>query len=226
MALRFLKTLLALKTLSVLVALTIGLAAADPVRSNEADAVARNLAPNSFRPADGMISHSDREGGTIIRIDGVITAVVAERFVDIFRTLPVLRPVIVELNSPGGFTKAGYAMIDLMQAERAAGRPIATVVGNRASCESMCFGVFMAGHPRYAAAGAEFMVHAPHMATNGRVTLKTTQAMIERMVRLGVSTAWIDQVRAAGGFSGRMDFRQNAVQLVGNGSNTVTNLLP
>lgn len=215
-----------LKTLLVLVALTIGLTAADPVRSNEADAVARNLAPNSFMPADGTISSSDRKDGAIIRIDGVITAVVAERFMDIFRALPARRPVMVELNSPGGFTKAGYAMIDLMQAERAAGRPIATVVGKRASCESMCFGVFMAGHPRYAAAGAEFMVHAPHMATDGRVTLKTTQVMIERIVRLGASTAWIDQVRAAGGFSGRMDFRQNATQLIGNGSNTVTNLLP
>ena len=135
------------------------------------------------------------------------------------------QPVVVELSSPGGFTTAGYRMIDLVLAERRAGRPVATRVIDGQSCESMCVGLYLAGYPRYAAPTAEFMVHAPRLAENGRMTLRSTDQMVKRLVALGAAPAWIERVRAAGGFSGSLDYRDRADHLTAVGANIVTHLI-
>lgn len=171
---------------------------------------------------------SVQEGGqaTVIRIDGIITPELGDRFATVMDSLPAGRPLLLELNSPGGYTSAGYAMIDRLLAERGRGRRIATRVKGGESCESMCVGLFLAGQPRYASADAVFMVHAPRGLYSGTVTVKSTGRMIERLVDLGASAAWIERVKAQGGFSGSVDHRETAAQLVANGSNIVTDLTP
>lgn len=199
--------------------LTAGLAGS---ASADSAAVARTGAPSL---PDGSLTQSVSDGAAVLRIDGIITKGVEQRFSDAVQALPRSLPVVIELASPGGFTSAGYRMIDMILAEREKGRPIATRVRGGESCESMCVGVFLAGYPRYAAPSAEFMVHAPRMAEDGHMTLRTTTTMVSRLVSLGASQGWIEQVRAAGGFSGSVDYRETADNLSAEGANVVTHLI-
>ena len=174
---------------------------------------------------DATLVRVDQHGSTLLRLDGIITPGAERRFNDALNSVPSGRPVVVELNSPGGFTMSGYRMIDAILAQRQAGRAVATRVLAGQSCESMCVGLYLAGYPRYAAPAAEFMVHAPRMAENGRMTLRSTDMMVKRLVSLGASPGWIEQVRAAGGFSGSLDYRDRADHLAAVGANIVTDLL-
>ncbi|WP_448202871.1 ATP-dependent Clp protease proteolytic subunit [Azospirillum sp. sgz302134] len=180
--------------------------------------------PSSSEFPDATLVRVDQTGSTLLRLDGIITPGVEQRFTETLRSLPAGKPVVVELSSPGGFTTAGYRMIDLVLAERQSGRPVATRVKDGESCESMCVGLYLAGFPRYAAPTAEFMVHAPRLAENGRMTLRSTDTMVKRLVALGASPVWIEQVKAAGGFSGEMDYRDRADHLAAVGANIVTDL--
>ncbi|MCG5242472.1 ATP-dependent Clp protease proteolytic subunit [Azospirillum doebereinerae] len=181
--------------------------------------------PSAPEFPDAALARSEQGNATVLRVDGIITAGVEQRFAETLRGLPAGRPLVVELSSPGGFTSAGYKMIDAVLAERQSGRPIATRVRGGESCESMCVGLYLAGYPRYAAPSAEFMVHAPRMAENGRMTMRSTQAMVQRLVSLGASPVWIDRVKAAGGFSGAVDYREKADRLTADGANIVTDLI-
>ncbi|WP_114392558.1 ATP-dependent Clp protease proteolytic subunit [Oleisolibacter albus] len=162
----------------------------------------------------------------VLTIDGIITPELARRFDAAMAALPPGQPLLLDLSSPGGYTEAGYAMIDRLLAERTAGRQVATFVRGGHACESMCVGLYMAGQTRYAAPDATFMVHAPRGLNSGTVTVKSTGRMIARLLDLGASAAWIDRVKQDGGFSGRKDFRGTAAMLVADGSNVVTVLLP
>ena len=193
---------------------------AGPVTVNPAPA-----APSSSDYPDAAMSRDDQGDITILRLDGIITPGAERNFVDALRALPARRPLVIELSSPGGFTAAGYRMIDAVLAERQGGRPVATRVRDGDSCESMCVGLYLAGYPRYAAPRAEFMVHAPRMAENGRMTLRSIQMMVDRLVSLGASPAWIQRVTAEGGFSGARDYRETADRLSADGANIVTDLL-
>ncbi|WP_029008439.1 ATP-dependent Clp protease proteolytic subunit [Azospirillum halopraeferens] len=206
---------------SAVLALVAAMAAA-PAQAGKPELVATNTIPAL---PDAEITRTDHADATILRIDGIITKGVERRFTEALRALPAGRPLVVELDSPGGYTSAGYRMIDLMVAERAAGRTIATRVKGGESCESMCVGVYLAGYPRYADATAEFMVHAPRMVDNGRMTLRTTETMVKRLVSLGASEGWVARVRAAGGFSGKTDYRTRADHLTAERANVVTDLL-
>ncbi|WP_448187438.1 hypothetical protein [Azospirillum sp. sgz301742] len=207
--------------LTALMTVALALSLAGPAAADSA-AVARTGAPSL---PDGSLTQTVSDGAAVLRIDGIITKGVEQRFSDAMQSLPRSLPVVVELASPGGFTSAGYRMIDQILAERDKGRPIATRVRGGESCESMCVGVFLAGYPRYAAPSAEFMVHAPRMAEDGRMTLRTTTTMVSRLVSLGASQGWIEQVRAAGGFSGAVDYRETADALSAEGANVVTHLI-
>ncbi|MCW2246370.1 ATP-dependent protease ClpP protease subunit [Azospirillum fermentarium] len=187
-------------------------------------AAADNTVPGAVFP-DATLTVSEQGGGTLIRIDGIITPAVEERFVAALTAVPARRPVMVDLSSPGGFTAAGYRMIDTMLAERGNGRPLATRVGGGERCESMCVGIYLAGYPRFADPSASFMVHAPRMAEDGRMTVRTTQIMVKRLLSLGASPDWIAQVKAAGGFSGAQDYRLTAAALTAANANIVTDLI-
>ncbi|BAI73807.1 hypothetical protein AZL_a02760 (plasmid) [Azospirillum sp. B510] len=182
-------------------------------------------APASPDFPDAALSRNDQDDLTILRLDGIITPGAERGFVDALHALPARRPLVIELSSPGGFTAAGYRMIDAVLAERQSGRPVATRVRDGESCESMCVGLYLAGYPRYAAPRAEFMVHAPRMAENGRMTMRSTQMMVDRLVSLGASPGWIRRVTAEGGFSGAHDHRETADRLSADGANIVTDLL-
>lgn len=182
-------------------------------------------APPSSEFPDAAMSRNDQGDVTVLRLDGIITPGAERSFLDALHALPARRPLVIELSSPGGFTAAGYRMIDAVLAERKGGRPVATRVRDGESCESMCVGLYLAGYPRYAAPRAEFMVHAPRMAENGRMTLRSTQMMVERLVSLGASQSWIERVKAEGGFSGARDHRETADRLTADGANIVTDLL-
>ncbi len=214
-----------------------GLAAESLAAAGATAGVAANTTAGSVavgRPAptppagefpDAALARSEQGDTTILRVDGIITAGVEQRFAETLRGLPSGRPLVVELSSPGGFTSAGYRMIDAILAERQAGRAVATRVRGGEACESMCVGLYLAGYPRYAAPTAEFMVHAPRMAENGRMTMRSTQAMVQRLVALGASPVWIERVAAAGGFSGALDYREKADRLTADGANIVTELI-
>lgn len=164
------------------------------------------------------------DGGYTLRLDGVITPEVAGRFAALVDGLPAGAPLTIALRSPGGYTSAGYAMIDRVMRERAAGRRVDTRVGPGDFCESMCVGLFMAGESRLAAPDAEFMVHAPRGLKSGAVTLRSVRRMMDRLRDLGASEAWLRQVEAAGGFSGRLDYRVRAARLAEDGAGVVTAL--
>lgn len=173
----------------------------------------------------GSVTQSIEAERTVVRVTGVITPDVAADFIDALDTTPASRPVVVELDSPGGYVKAGYAMVDAMLRARSSGRSIVTLVRHESTCESMCFGVFMAGFPRRAEVGAYFMVHAPRDERSGALSLRTTNEMIARLIGLGTSQAWIHTVSERGGFSGRTDFGARAEDLARSGANVVTELL-
>ena len=174
---------------------------------------------------DGRVTRTVEADHTVVRVTGAITFDAAAGFIQALESAPASRPVVVELDSPGGYVRAGFAMIDAMLRYRSAGRAIATLVRADSSCESMCFGVFMAGHPRRAQAGAYFMVHAPRDERSGAMSLKTTNEMMTRLVGLGTSPSWIHMVAERGGFSGRMDYGTRAEELARSGANVVTELL-
>ncbi|HYH18385.1 MAG TPA: ATP-dependent Clp protease proteolytic subunit [Azospirillum sp.] len=192
--------------------------------SADSAAVARPPAPAAL--PDATLTQVDGGAATVLRIDGIITRGLEQRFTEALAALPRSRPLIVELSSPGGYTSAGYRMIDRLVAEREQGRAIATRVRAGEACESMCVGLYLAGYPRYAAPSAQFMVHAPRTADEGRMTLRMTQIMVNRLVSLGASTGWIERVKAAGGFSGAVDYRDSAEGLKAADANIVTNLEP
>jgi ATP-dependent Clp protease protease subunit len=204
----------------------------DPIVALPTSAVPAAPAPSLITPpADSplpsalLVLGSD-EDAAYLRLDGIITPEVADRFELVLDSLPAGRRLVLELNSPGGYTGAGYAMIDRLQEERGHGRAIDTRVNAGDACESMCFGLFMAGDRRYAAPAAEFMVHAPRSLTAGTVTLRSTGRMIERIKSLGADAAWLERITAAGAFSGQQDHRETAAQLAAENANVVTDLLP
>jgi len=193
--------------------------------SADSAAVARPAAAPSALP-DATLTQVDGAAATVLRIDGIITRGLEQRFTEALAAIPRSRPLIVELSSPGGYTSAGYRMVDQLVAEREQGRAIATRVRAGEACESMCVGLYLAGYPRYAAPSATFMVHAPRAAEDGRMTLRMTQTMVNRLVSLGASVGWIEQVKAAGGFSGAVDYRDSAEGLKAANANIVTDLEP
>jgi hypothetical protein len=204
--------------------LSLSPAGAAPITVNPVPA-APAAVPTSSEFPDAAMSRNDQGDVTVLRLDGIITPGAERSFVDALHALPARRPLVIELSSPGGFTAAGYRMIDAVLAERQGGRAVATRVRSGESCESMCVGLYLAGYPRYAAPQAEFMVHAPRMAENGRMTMRSTQMMVDRLVSLGASPSWIRRVTAEGGFSGARDYRETADRLTADGSNIVTDLL-
>lgn len=174
----------------------------------------------------GTVTERAEAGRALIRVDGVITASVATAFSDALDALPAGRPVTVELDSPGGFTRAGYAMIEAILARRAGGAEVATRVLGEDACESMCVGVFMAGERREAGPEARFMVHSPRSDSTGLVSTRATRDMVDRLVSLGAADGWIRRVSAAGAFSGRAEHKESAAELYRGGANVVTELLP
>lgn len=212
------------RTFALVLTLSIAAAGLFVAEAAEPVSLSRAPAPVAVFP-DATMQRSVQDGATVLRIDGIITANVEHRLAEALASTPLALPVVVELSSPGGLTAAGYRIIDRIVAERHAGRSIATRVRAGEACESMCVGVYLAGYPRYAAPTAQFMVHAPRMAETGHMTVRSTQAMVERLVSLGASTRWIERVRGAGGFSGARDFRETAHELSAEGSGIVTHLL-
>ena len=174
---------------------------------------------------DATLSLTRQREGVTMRLDGIVTPAVEKRFLDALHALPQGQPMVLELSSPGGYTSAGYRMIDAILAERRAGRPVATRVKAGEACESMCVGLYLSGYPRYAAPSAEFMVHAPRGAQSGTMTLRSTRTMVKRLVDLGAARGWIEKVKAAGGFSGNIDYRERADSLTANKANIVTDLI-
>jgi len=181
--------------------------------------------PCGAQEMTGSVQHTVDAERTLVRITGVITPDVAADFIEALDATPARHPVVVELDSPGGYVKAGFAMVDAMLRARSAGRSVTTQVRGAASCESMCFGVYMAGFPRRAEVGATFMVHAPRDERSGAMSLRTTNEMISRLIGLGTAPAWIHTVAERGGFSGRMDFVARAEELARSGANVVTELV-
>ncbi|WP_404325992.1 ATP-dependent Clp protease proteolytic subunit [Aerophototrophica crusticola] len=116
-------------------------------------------APPSLPSA--TVTQREGQDATVLRIDGVLTPEVAAKLDTAIARLPAGRPLLLELDSPGGYTNAGYAMIDRVMAEREAGRRVATAVRAGETCESMCVALYMAGAQRFAAPSSTFMVHAP-----------------------------------------------------------------
>jgi len=189
----------------------------------------RNSHTTAIEPPDsryfGAVSQSENGDQVVLRIEGVITNAVAHDFMNRLDAISGLRPATIELDSPGGFTKAGYAVIEAILYQRRRGRPVATIVHGNSACQSMCVGIYMAGFPRYADPSAQFMVHAPRGEKTGLVGIRATREMIDRLASLGVSPDWLKHVQRNGGFSGRVDFPQSARELVGTGANIVTRLL-
>lgn len=173
---------------------------------------------------DAVLSQSQQNGIRLIRLDGIITNATARQLSDALRSLPRHVPVELELVSPGGFTSPGYRMIDLILAERQAGRTVATRVRSGEFCESMCVALYLAGNPRYAAPDAEFMVHAPRHAALPLSTLRSTRQMVDRLISLGASPDWVGSVHQAGGFSGTADYRIRAQELTAIQANVVTSI--
>lgn len=173
----------------------------------------------------GSMNVTVEPGRIRIAVAGVIAPALADTFIQALEAAPAGIPVLVELDSPGGFVKAGYAMVDAMMRLRTAGRAIDTLVRGTATCESMCVGIYMAGARRMAEPGAWFMVHAPRDERTGTMTLKTTNEMIRRLVSLGTSERWIRLVVEHGGFSGRVDYGTRAEALAAAGANVVTELV-
>lgn len=64
------------------------------------------------------------------------------------------KPIILYLNSLGGFVTDGYALIDIITNSHT---PVYTV--NLGICFSMGLLVFLAGHKRYAMPHSEFLLH-------------------------------------------------------------------
>lgn len=212
-----------LAVLRILVAAMLLTALAAPAGADGV-AVARSTT-SAPRYPDGTLTASERSGTVFLRVDGIITEALETRLLSTLAGLPATAPVVVELDSPGGFTTPGYRIIDRILNERRAGRAIATSVRAGESCESMCVGIYLAGYPRYAAPTAEFMVHAPRIAGSGHMTVRSTRDMVNRLRSLGASSLWLDRVRSSGGFSGASDHRETAIQLAAEGANVVTDLV-
>lgn len=64
------------------------------------------------------------------------------------------KPIILYINSPGGSVPDGYGLIDAIVNSET---PIYTV--NMASCFSMGFLIFIAGHKRFSMPHSEFLLH-------------------------------------------------------------------
>jgi membrane-bound ClpP family serine protease len=204
---------------TVIVASAVGAMAADNMSVSRA-----NPKPSVIFP-DAVLTQFHQNDVTTLRLDGILTPATEQHFAQALHALPAGRPVVVELSSPGGYTLPGYRMIDTILAERQAGRPVATRVKADESCESMCVGLYLAGYPRYAAPSAEFMVHAPRAAESGQITVRSTHMMVKRLVALGAAQGWIEKVKAAGGFSGNIDYRERADSLAASRANVVTDLI-
>jgi ATP-dependent protease ClpP protease subunit len=180
--------------------------------------------PASAADHRGRVEARESGDRLSISVDGVITPDVAIRFRAALAAATA-SSVVIELDSPGGYVRAGYAVIDAIVEARAAGRAVTTLVRGSAACESMCVGIFMAGLPRRAESGASFMLHAPRDERTGAVSIRAAADMKARLVSLGASAAWIEGVAAKGAFSGALDYRRDAEALAAEGADVVTQLV-
>lgn len=95
----------------------------------------------------------------VLKWNGPIAEPMLERFLQAFRDLEDdERPIVISLNSPGGFVQHGREIMGLIHKQQR-NHTIATMVEAGNSCASMCVPIYLVGEMRMAHPGAKFMFH-------------------------------------------------------------------
>lgn len=100
---------------------------------------------------NGVIGSDEREKG--VELIDIISQV---------KAYPSATSLVVNINSPGGYTKVGHAIADYLQSLSIPIDTIADVL-----CASIASRIFMVGQNRTIIQGTEFLIHNPWMATEG-----------------------------------------------------------
>lgn len=75
------------------------------------------------------------------------------------------RPIVISINSVGGYVGAGQQIVDLINVAKS-GSDVAMRVGRQGICASMCVPIYLSGSRRSAAPDARFMFHEARLAKN------------------------------------------------------------
>jgi len=93
------------------------------------------------------------------RVDNISMQEAVEKVMEEHRSLPIEKPIVLALNSPGGSVYAGYFLMNQMISLQAEGRKFTAIVTGM--CASMCFNILQVADIRGSLPFATIMQHLP-----------------------------------------------------------------
>jgi len=165
----------------------------------------------------------------VLRWNGAVEAPMLERFKEAFEQLEDdERPILISLNSPGGFVEHGRAIMSLIH-QQSRNHTINTIVEAGNSCASMCVPIYLVGETRMAHPAAKFMFHEasfrapiPSMYYKAVVNKVTDQLFDDDIGGRSVDGKWLTHMRER--VRGR-DVWLTGRQLMDQGSGVVDKLM-
>jgi hypothetical protein len=161
----------------------------------------------------------------VLWITGAVAYPMASDMEEAFAKAELDKPVAIDLDSRGGSVEEGKKIIRLIQAERARGRRVDTVVQNGNHCGSMCVPIFVQGENRIAGEVSAFMFHGATQAafTNVPNALMTAE-LLNTFVAAGVNKDWLNSLKEKGVFSTPGEYWISGKDLLDAKSGVVTRL--
>lgn len=111
-----------------------------------------------IRQAPGLTVKNE-PAQVVLSWNGAVEAPMLQRFQEAFDHLEDdQRPILISLNSPGGFVEHGRDIMNLIH-KQSRNHTINTIVEAGHSCASMCVPIYLVGETRMAHPAAKFMFH-------------------------------------------------------------------
>lgn len=150
-----------------------------------------------------VIDLADRGvNGFAIELVGAIAAPLAQEYAAALATIPAGKTVYLGFDSSGGTVDEGKKIIEVLRAEKRAGREFVSLVVNGEVCASMCVPIYVQAQERRAGEMAVFMFHGTYDASWTNVPNVTrTKALLQYFLDAGVSESFLNDLWSKGAFS-------------------------
>lgn len=139
----------------------------------------------------------------VLKWNGAVEAPMLQRFQEAFEQLEEdERPILISLNSPGGFIEHGRDIMSLIH-KQSRNHTINTIVEAGNSCASMCVPIYLVGETRMAHPAAKFMFHEasfrsstiPRQFHGAAVKVVTDRLFEDDIGGRSVDGKWLSQMR-------------------------------
>lgn len=179
-------------------------------------------------PATLSTFHIKKDGrviATAIQLKGGIAPPLAEEIEAIFNEIEPGQKIILDLNSPGGYTSEGYKIIEIIDSQRSK-HQIDSYVANGAVCASMCVPIYVQGQEKVAGPASAFMLHGVSTWYSNSLQPEETERYVNALLERNVSSQFIQSLKLLGVFAISADYWANGQKLFDERTGIVDKLSP